>query len=226
MKNVKLIIDFDSTFIKIETLDAIADIVFKNKPNKHLLINKIKQITSDAMLGYIPFDSALSNRIKLLNAHKGHIKQTITFIKKNISNSFVQNKKFFINNSENCYIVSGGFKDIIFPIVKSFGVKEENIFANTLIYDNNNYIKSIDKNNSLSKDLGKVLVLKNLKKELKGNKKYIIVGDGYTDYELKKHNEADIFIQFIENINRKTLNNKADIIANNFNQVINFIEKI
>ena len=32
--------------------------------------------------------------------------------------------------------------------------------------------------------------------------------------------------QFVENVNRKSLNNKADIIAENFDDVINFIDKI
>ena len=226
MIKAKLILDFDSTFIKIETLDALANIVFKDMKNKHLAINKIKKITSEAMLGNIPFDIALSNRIKLLNAKIEDVKQTISLIKKNISNTVATNRKFFINNSKNIYIISGGFKEIILPIVKSYGIKEKNVFANTFKYDNNIQIKSIDKNNLLSKDKGKVLALKSIKNKEKSNAKYIIVGDGYTDYELKKHKAADIFIQYIENVNRRSLNKKADIIANNFDEVINYIENI
>ena len=105
--------------------------------NKHLAINKIKKITSEAMLGNIPFDIALSNRIKLLNAKIEDVKQTISLIKKNISNTVATNRKFFINNSKNIYIISGGFKEIILPIVKSYGIKEKNVFANTFKYDNN-----------------------------------------------------------------------------------------
>jgi len=226
MINAKLIIDFDSTFIKIETLDALADIVFEDCSNKHIIINKIKKITSKAMRGDIPFDRALSERIKLLNAKKENINQTISLIKNNISNTVISNKKFFLENSKHIYIVSGGFKEIILPIVKTFGIKQENIFANNFKYDDSNHIKSIDKKNLLSKDKGKVYALKELKNKLNSRKKYIIIGDGYTDYELKKYKEVDIFIQYIENINRKSLNEKADIIANDFNEVINYIEKI
>ena len=35
MKNINLIIDFDSTFIKLETLDALAEISLQNNSNKH-----------------------------------------------------------------------------------------------------------------------------------------------------------------------------------------------
>ena len=64
-----------------------------------------------------------------------------------------------------------------------------------------------------------------LKKYININKKNtIIIGDGYTDYELKKYKEAKYFIQFIENINRKSLNSKADFIASNFDEIIEFIK--
>ncbi len=79
-------------------------------------------------------------------------------------------------------------------------------------------IISINANNPLSKDLGKVTIAKNII----GNN--IIIGDGYTDYEVKKHNQAQYFIQFSENINRQNINNHAQLIANDFDSIISFIE--
>ena len=221
MNNINLIIDFDSTFIKLETLDAIANISLNNTADKNNTIREITSITSSAMNGDIPFDDALSKRISLLNASKNDIAKVISLVKNSISNSIIKNKRFFINNNESCYIVSGGFIEIILPIVKSFGFKEENIFANQLIIKNNK-ITGVDTKNPLSKDKGKVYVLNKYINQ--NNKTSIILGDGYTDYELKKYNEAKYFIQFIENINRKSLNKHADIIADNFNEVINFIK--
>ena len=57
-----------------------------------------------------------------------------------------------------------------------------------------------------------------LKLNLCGN--IIVVGDGYTDYEIKKCGVADTFIAFTENISRQSVIEKADIVANNFNTVI------
>ena len=54
--------------------------------------------------------------------------------------------------------------------------------------------------------------------------KNIIIGDGYTDYEIKKFGYAEKFIQFSENINRPILNSIADYTAYNFNDVINYIK--
>ncbi len=221
MNNINLIIDFDSTFIKLETLDALAKISLNNKKNKNNVIAEIASITNRAMNGDITFDAALSKRISMLNASKKDIIEVISLINNSVSNSIIKNKKFFINNNKNCYIVSGGFTEIILPVVKSFGFKEENVFANQLII-NDNKVKGVETKNPLSKDKGKVYIVN--KHINQNNKTSIIIGDGYTDYELKKYNEAKYFIQFIENVNRKSLNKHADIIAKNFNEVINFIK--
>jgi len=217
--NIKLLIDFDSTFIKSESLEIISEISLKNCINSHNIIKKIKKITEQAMNGEIPFSDALISRIKLLKANQNHVYQTTEKINNEISDSFHRNKKFFKKNYQNCYIISGGFLQIIKPIVKKFNIPEKNIFANELIFDKEGNIISIDKKNPLSKDLGKIEIAK----KIKGEK--IIIGDGYTDYEIKKYNVASKFIQHIENINRKNLNSKADLISNNLEESISYLIK-
>ena len=214
--NFNIVIDFDSTIAKIETLDVIAQL-----SSNHNIIKKIENITNDAMEGRIGFQEALNKRIQILNISENDIKLSTTLINNSISNSFLKNKKFFKENSKNCYIVSGGFKEIIDPIAYDLGFKKNNIFANTFNFKNN-IVESVDGNNFLSTDKGKVKVLKT---HININEKNsIIIGDGYTDYEIKKHNEAKYFIQFIENVNRKSLNAKADLIASNFDEIIEFIK--
>ena len=212
---INLIIDFDSTFVKLETIEVLADFSLSNKKNKVQILNKIKHITNKAMIGDIPFSQALEQRIQLINPSISHINKTIEFLKSQISDSFLKNKNFFQSYNKNCFIVSGGFKEIIIPLVNEFNILEKNIFANTFIKNKNNLY--IDKNNPLSKNNGKNIVVKNIS----GNN--IIVGDGYTDYEVKKEGNANKFIQFTENINRKSLNNKADLICNDFKRIIYYI---
>ena len=213
---INLIIDFDSTFIKVETIEILADFSLSNQNNKIQILNQIKEITNKAMKGDIPFSEALDKRIQLISPTSDNINKTIKFLKSQISNSFLENKKFFKLHNENCFIVSGGFKEIIIPLVTEFNILEKHIYANTFIYNNNNIY--IDKNNPLSQNNGKNLIVKNIS----GNN--IIIGDGYTDYEVKKDGNAKKFIQFTENINRKSLNNKADFIANDFKQIISYIK--
>ena len=214
--NFNIVIDFDSTIVKVETLDVIA----KLSSNKNI-IQQIEDITKNAMDGTIGFQEALSKRIELLKISKNDISSTTNLINKSITSSFLKNKKFLKENSNNCYVVSGGFKEIIDPIASRLGFKKDKIFANTFSFKNNT-VNGIDKKNLLSIDKGKVEILKNYININENNT--IIIGDGFTDYEIKKYNEAKYFIQFIENINRKSLNSKADLIASNFDQIIEFIK--
>ena len=213
--NINLLVDFDSTFVTVETIDEIAKLSCDDKT-----IAKIKQITKSAMAGKLSFSEALSKRVKLINANKIHISKIINLLKTKISSSILLNKEFIINNSERIFIISGGFKEIIYEIVRDFHIKEENVFANEFIYNEKGVIINIDKNNPLSKNMGKVLIAD----KFKGYN--IIVGDGYTDFEIKKFNKAKEFIQYTETVNRKNINCKADYIAGDFNKVISLIKKI
>ena len=218
-KKINLIFDFDSTFIQLETIEVLAKYALNNNNNKISIAKKIKSMTNLAMSGKLSFKKALSDRISLLELNPTHIDKTSKFLFNKISPSFNENINFIKENKRNCYIVSGGFKNIIFDIVKEFDFIDDNIFANELICHKNDTIL-LDTNNPLSLDNGKSKVVK----QIKGHN--IIIGDGYTDYEVKKYGHADIFIQYIENVNRKGLNNKADCIATNFQDIINFIKNV
>ena len=63
--NFNIVIDFDSTIVKVETLDIFAQLSSDNK-----IINQIENITNDAMEGKIGFQEALNKRIKILNISK------------------------------------------------------------------------------------------------------------------------------------------------------------
>ena len=55
-------------------------------------------------------------------------------------------------DNDKIIIISGGFYELIYPVVSKFGIKKENIFANTFIYDKDGKIIGVDKNNPLSKN--------------------------------------------------------------------------
>ena len=63
--NINLLIDFDSTFVTLESLDLISQLSLQNNKNK---ISKIMQITNKAMVGEIPFSKALNQRIEIINS--------------------------------------------------------------------------------------------------------------------------------------------------------------
>jgi len=217
--NPLLIVDFDSTFIRDETLDEIANLLLSSNRISKNTQTEIANITSQAMNGELDFRQALKKRIKLLNIHKNDINQVISILTKRVSLSFVQNKDYIQAIAESMYIVSGGFKEIIEPIVKAYGIPSKNIFANEFSYDNKNYINGINEEALLSHSDGKIRAVKTLNLSHKG----YVIGDGSTDLEIKTVEGIKAFICFTENIDRKTVSSKADYIAPNFHEVIKII---
>ena len=135
MSQKKFIIDFDSTFIKVETLDVLAQVSLSDDPEFQDKINKIKGITDICMNGGMSFKESLSSRLSLLNAHKSHFPKLISELKKQVSKSVISNIDFFMENRENIYIISSGFKICITPVVEEFGVKTSHVFANDFHFD-------------------------------------------------------------------------------------------
>ena len=206
------IIDYDSTFIKVESLDELSKI---SNGDDETINNKISEITNLGMEGKISFSDSLRKRIELIECNKEDIVKTVEILEKKVSDSFKNNVSFLKNNAENILIVSSGFHELIEPIVIQYGIKKENIFANKFLYDNDKVI-GYDKKNPLSKSQGKVNILKELK--LKGE--VHVIGDGYTDYEIKKEGLANYFYLFIENIKRESVVKSADYLLKSLDQFI------
>ena len=210
------IIDYDSTFIKVESLDELSKI---SNGDDETINNKISEITNLGMEGKISFSDSLRKRIELIECNKEDIVKTVEILEKKVSDSFKNNVSFLKNNAENILIISSGFHELIEPIVIKYGIKKENIFANKFLYDNNKVI-GYDKKNPLSKSQGKVNILKELK--LKGE--VLVIGDGYTDYDIKKEGLANYFYLFIENIKRESVVKSADYLLKSLDQFIKIIK--
>lgn len=210
MENNKyFIIDFDSTFTQVEALDELGEISLKDHPDKDKILKEIIDLTNSGMEGKSSFTQNLTRRIELLKANQVHLKPLIEKLRNKVSSSIIRNKEFFKTFSDNILIVSSGFKEFIVPIVTEYGIKEENIYANTFIFDDNGNITGFDKSNVLCLDKGKIQQLKNL--NLKGD--VYVIGDGYTDYEIKEAGLANKFYAFTENVERKAVLEKAEFIA-------------
>ena len=174
------------------------------------------------MEGKIPFEESLNKRLELLKANRQDVEKLAAHLKKNISDSILRNKTFFKTFKDNIYIISGGFKDFILPVIKPFGIPESHVFANTFIYDNKGNITDFDKTNPLSQENGKAKLVKSL--NLTDADTYVI-GGRYTDYQLKELGLVKEFIAFTENIEREVVVNKADRVAPTFDEFL-YVNKL
>ena len=207
--NKFFVIDFDSTFTQVEALDVLGEIALDGKPEKEEALQAIKDITDQGMDGGLTFRESLEKRIELLSANKNHLPLLVDALKDKVSISFKRNKAFFKDHSENIFIISNGFRDFIVPIVTEYGIKAENVFANAFQFDDKDDIIGFDKENVLSSNNGKVEQLKSL--NLEGD--VYVIGDGYTDYEIKAAGLANKFYAFTENVKRENVLKNADHIT-------------
>ncbi len=212
----KFVIDFDSTFTRVEAFDALADISLEGNPDKASVMAEICDITDRGMEGKIDFRESLDLRIKLLSANTSHLESLIEVLKREVSISFKRNKEFFAKYADDIYIMSNGFKDFIIPIVIEYGIKPENVYANTFKIDGKGNIVGFDKTNALSSNGGKVAQLKAMK--LQGD--IYMIGDGYNDYEVKLAGLANKFYAFTENIERKSVLDNADHVTPSLDEIL------
>jgi D-3-phosphoglycerate dehydrogenase len=217
----KFIIDFDSTFTRVEALDILGELSLANDPLQKEKLQAIKDITDKGMDGTLTFRESLEQRLDILQATKAHITELIVVLKQKVSKSFERNKEWLKENAADVFIVSNGFKDFVLPIVTDYGIKAENVFANDLIYDSTGKIIDFNRDNPLSKNQGKSETIRNIK--LEGD--IYVIGDGYTDFEIKESGLANKFYAFTENVSRPKVTSQADHIAPSFDEIL-YINKL
>ena len=216
MKSPFFVIDFDSTFSRVEALDVLCDIVLEGSPNRLQVLEEMQDLTNRGMNGELDFRESLSQRLNLIKAHKNHIKQLSERLKSEISDSFMRNQEFLVSQRDKVYIVSNGFSDFIIPVIKHYGLRTDQIFANAFVYNELGYVTGFDHNIPLSQSGGKPLVIK----ELNLSGEVYVIGDGYNDYEIRKAGYANKFYLFTENIERAKVKPEADKVAQNLDEIL------
>ena len=215
------VIDFDSTFTQVEGLDELARISLRGHPDAAGKIARVRQITDAGMDGSVAFAESLEKRLALLEAHRDHLPELVAALRTQVSPSFQRNRAFFTQHADQILVISSGFREFIVPIVTELGIQPDHVYANTFVYDADGRVTGVDRDNVLSEDNGKVKLLRRL--QLPGT--VYVLGDGYTDYEIREAGLADKFYAFTENVRREKVLAKADHEAPNLEEFL-FVNKL
>ena len=215
-KQETFIFDFDSTFIQVEALDILCEVIYDNSSAGKQVLAEIQHLTNLGMEGKLSLKESLTKRIKLLQANRDHLGAVIDVLKNKVSASVIRNRNFFKQHAENIYIISNGFKEIIIPIVQEYCIKPEQVLANTFKFDHDGKIIGFDETDELCENQGKVRKIKSL--ELTGEA--IMIGDGYTDYETLQGGAVSKFYAFTENVRREVVIAKADRLAPSLDEIL------
>ncbi len=211
-----VIIDFDSTLVRVESLDELARLALSTHPERKKILAVLEGITKQGMAGELAFDESLDRRLRLFRANKQHVNQLVEALRGQLSLSALANAQWFKHNSDRIYVVSGGFKEYIIPTLGALGIHPTHIFANSFLYDERDVIAGYDSNNLLCRAKGKVaqVAALNLPRPV------VMVGDGYSDYEVFKAGEANKFWAFTESIYRPTVAAKASKVLTSFDDLV------
>ena len=211
-----LILDFDSTLVDFETLEALADIALDGQPGADAVRARVAALTDRAMAGEIGFGEALRQRLALLPLTREHVTALASRAAARLTPSVRRNLGFFQENKGRVVIISGGFREVIAPVAEALGVAPERVLANDLVYDEAGRVTGVDDANPLSHAGGKPKAIHAL--NLTG--RVVMVGDGWNDAEVKIAGAADAFYAFTEVVRRPTVVEAADREAASLDEVL------
>jgi D-3-phosphoglycerate dehydrogenase len=209
------ILDFDSTLVSVESLDELARISLEGQPDKELKLAQLHAITNQGMNGGLPFDESLKRRLELFQANRSHVAQLVQLLTDAITDSALELEDWFEENIDNIYIVSGGFADYIIPVAKELGIPASHVFANKFIYDADGNITGFNETLPTSRPGGKAeqVALLELPDPV------IMVGDGFTDYEVRAKGVASEFWVFTQHASRPSVVERADRVLESFEEL-------
>lgn len=193
-KFANIIFDFDSTLVAIEGLDVLA----KRKG----ILKDVEKVTSLGMNGRMPFSKSLRLRWKIIQPNVNDIKFLIKAYQKALVKDAKKMMEKFNSKKINIYVVTGGIKEAVVPVVKKLGIPETNVFA--VCTQTQGGILNLDEKCLMASDVGKTVVVDLIKK----TGPTVVVGDGMTDFIAGKH--ADLFIGFGGVVERDSVKNLSE----------------
>lgn len=193
-----VVFDVDSTLVKIEGLDYIA----QNKG----IGRKIQKLTHAAMNGNLRMEQAMKIKMATIAPNYNELVDMGDAYIKNITDGAVKTINKLSQKGIKVWILSGNFQPAIGILARHLNIDSERVLSNTVFFDENfNYV-DFDINNPLGKNGGKSKILRDYK-NLMG--KTVFIGDGSTDIEAK--DEVNLFIGFGGVVKRPKVEMLADV---------------
>ena len=200
------VFDFDSTLVRIESLEALADLALDGVDGAAAIREEVGRLTDAAMTGEIGFGEALRRRLALLPLRRTHVEALASRIADELAPSVQRNLAFFRQHADRIVIISGGFREIIAPVAARLGVADERVLANDLTYDAAGRVTGVIPDNPLAEAGGKARAIE----ALALSRPLVMVGDGWTDAEVREARVADRFYAFTEIVRRPPVVAAAD----------------
>lgn len=215
-----LIISFGNTISRLDPIDELAKIISRRK-NDTSIMEEIHNLSYQIRKGNVYSKIGLRMQLQLLQFSTVELAELAGLVGQRPTKSFIESFEELKNISKEIVIVSGTFEEIIRPVLKQWGIEVNKIYAHSLEFDDEGICVGVDMNNPLFSDSGKARLVK----QISLNRPAVVIGDDFTDYEIKHLGNAEAFIVYTEHFCNKEVMEKADFIAKNFKQVTEIVRK-
>jgi phosphoserine phosphatase len=192
-----VVFDLDSTLVKIEGLDWLANRLGK--------LDALSKLTKQSMDGKISFQEAM--KIKMATIAPSF--KDLLDLGNAYSESLVEDAKEVIRAiqslDKDVWILTGNFQPAVGKAAFALGIPKEKIICNEIYFDEEGKYKGFNIGHPLAANGGKAVMLnKYLNKQ-----KTVFVGDGYTDLEAQK--EVTLFIGYGGVVKRENIRKASNI---------------
>lgn len=233
MKIDIFVIDFDSTFVKIESLKLLTEIALYKHPRKREILEKFESVGNLCMRSEIDFKANLKMKIEILKGilKEEHLIKASKMLEQKVSPDIVKILNLIRKLNKKVIVVSNAFKLPMKEVMNRYGI--EIYFANKHIIDNKGYVVGYDETNLMANNNGKENIIKFLRNAnlITPEENIIMVGDGMPDLKVYQNHFSDYFLNFAINENRKLKKYRISddehfIFARKSDDIINFLKTI
>jgi D-3-phosphoglycerate dehydrogenase / 2-oxoglutarate reductase len=216
-----LVFDFDSTLIDDEALEILASYAVRDRADGAEVLAEVRRITDAGMAGELLLEESFKQRFALLSLTRADVEAVTPTILAHMSHSVAQNAAFFATHAVQIYVVSGAFRELMFPVTRALGIPDSHVFGNVFLYDDAGHITGIDQRIPTSHTGGKADVIRAIVSTTPAVvHPVIMIGDGYSDSLAKAPGAADLFYAYTEIVTRNTVVARADKVCTSMADVL------
>ena len=184
--------DVDSTLLRVESLDTAIEAALAALPDAAGARRRLHEITNAGMTGRMALRDSLEARLKLAALDRGGVDDMAERLRTRVTPGMAPLLKKLRARGDQIHAISGGFADLIEPVLGDLGFQRGDIHANRFVWQDERVV-GLDIDSPLSRNGGKAEVLDRI---AAASAETIIVGDGMTDFEAFESGAADRFIGF------------------------------
>jgi D-3-phosphoglycerate dehydrogenase len=209
------IFDFDSTLVRVEALDELAEIALEGRPDRAAAVARIRELTNLGMEGRLSIEQSLRERLAMLAIRPAMLAPLVHRLASSLTGSLAAGLPRLCAMRDRVWIVSGGCHEWIDPVVEGVGLRRDRVIANRLRTAADGSLE-LDPASPCAVDHGKATAI-----EATGmSRPRVMVGDGMTDWQVRERGACERFVCFTEVVRREAVVARADVVAASLDEAL------